>query len=108
MPELNGLELLYSVKENYPDTIRIILSAFTDIRVVLEAISTGETHRFITKPWDRDRELIPVINQSIEYYKACKERKRLIKEVESLKEKVKKLEEENRELKEKIKERKKS
>ena len=113
MPEINGLELLYSVKQNYPDTVRVILSGYTDIRVVLEAIKTGETHRFLTKPWKLEEELLPVINQSIGIYKANKERRmlkteleeskrgneNLKKELEKLKERLKLFEQENLKLK---------
>jgi len=110
MPELNGLELLYSVRMNYPDTVRIILSAFTDARVILEAINTGETHRFIPKPWDSEKELIPIIKQAIKQYKDCKQKKELEKilkerdrEIMELKNKIKILEDENKKLKSLIK-----
>ncbi len=88
MPELNGLELLYSVKQNYPDTVRIILSAFTDINIVFEAIRTGETHRFISKPWDLEEELIPTINQSIELYKTFKDNQKLFQQLKSREEEL--------------------
>jgi response regulator RpfG family c-di-GMP phosphodiesterase len=113
MPEINGLELLYSVKQNYPDTVRIILSAFTDINIVFEAIKTGETHRFISKPWNLEEELIPIINQSIKLYQTFKDNQRLFEQLK-LKEKelneirnnyqnalkkINELERENKELK---------
>ena len=96
MPEVNGLELLYSVKENYPDTVRIILSAYTDIRIVLEAIKAGETHCFIAKPWKLEEDLLPAIEQGLKIYKSNMEKRELIKE-------LKKCKEENERLKKEIK-----
>ena len=52
MPAMNGTEFFSRVKKIYPHTIRIILSGYTDIESVLNAINRGEIYRFYTKPWD--------------------------------------------------------
>lgn len=54
MPEMSGTEFLSRVKQMYPDTIRIILSGYTDLDTVTEAINRGAIYRFLTKPWDAD------------------------------------------------------
>ena len=64
MPEMNGFELLSNVWNLYPDTIRIVLSAYSDIENVVEAIERGNIYRYITKPW-KIEDLKLIINQSI-------------------------------------------
>lgn len=54
MPEMTGVEFLSQVKKNYPNTTRIILSGYTDLNSVTDAINKGEIYKFLTKPWDDD------------------------------------------------------
>ena len=42
------------VKDLYPDTVRLVLSGYTDLATVTEAINRGEIYRFLTKPWNDD------------------------------------------------------
>lgn len=52
MPEMNGTEFFSKVKNMYPETVRMILSGYTDLKSVTEAINHGAIYKFITKPWD--------------------------------------------------------
>ena len=52
MPLMSGTEFLHRVKQIHPDTIRIILSGFTELESVIDAINRGSIFRFYTKPWD--------------------------------------------------------
>ncbi|OHC66453.1 MAG: hypothetical protein A2040_15540 [Rhodocyclales bacterium GWA2_65_19] len=54
MPEMNGTEFLERAKRLYPNTVRIILSGYTDIDSITEAINRGAIYHFLTKPWDDD------------------------------------------------------
>jgi diguanylate cyclase (GGDEF)-like protein/PAS domain S-box-containing protein len=54
MPGTSGTEFLSKVKEMYPDTVRIILSGYTDLATVTEAINRGAIYKFLTKPWNAD------------------------------------------------------
>jgi PAS domain S-box-containing protein/diguanylate cyclase (GGDEF)-like protein len=54
MPGMSGTEFLGKVKELYPETMRIILSGYTEIDVVTESVNRGAVFRFLTKPWDDD------------------------------------------------------
>jgi len=67
MPEMDGLTLLRHVKEKYPDTVRIALSAYTMTGQLLPCINTGEIYRFITKPIIPE-ELRQSIQDAIDYY----------------------------------------
>ena len=55
MPGMTGVEMLRAVKELYPDTIRIVLSGYTELQSVTDAINEGAVYRFLTKPWDDDQ-----------------------------------------------------
>jgi diguanylate cyclase (GGDEF)-like protein/PAS domain S-box-containing protein len=56
MPVMSGTEFLSKVKEMYPDTMRIILSGYTGVNIVLDSINRGAIYKFYTKPWN-DAEL---------------------------------------------------
>jgi diguanylate cyclase (GGDEF)-like protein/PAS domain S-box-containing protein len=56
MPGASGTELLRMVKGMYPDTVRMVLSGYTDLAAVTEAINQGAIYKFLTKPWN-DEEL---------------------------------------------------
>jgi diguanylate cyclase (GGDEF)-like protein/PAS domain S-box-containing protein len=55
MPGMTGTEFLRRVKDLYPETVRIVLSGYTDLTSVIEAINEGSIYRFLTKPWDDDQ-----------------------------------------------------
>ncbi|WP_293331961.1 SpoIIE family protein phosphatase [Microcoleus sp. CAWBG58] len=73
MPEMNGTEFLGKTVERYPDTIRILLTGYTDVEDLVEAINAGQVFKYITKPWNPE-ELKSVINQASETYKYYKQR----------------------------------
>lgn len=54
MPEMTGTEFLSRVKELYPDTVRIVLSGYTELNSVTDAINRGAVYKFLTKPWEDD------------------------------------------------------
>lgn len=54
MPDMSGTEFLAKVRDLYPDTVRMILSGYTDLATITEAINRGAIYRFLTKPWNDD------------------------------------------------------
>ncbi len=52
MPKVTGVQFLESVIDNHPFPVRIILTGFTDIDTVIEAINKGQIFRYIMKPFD--------------------------------------------------------
>jgi len=52
MPEMSGIEFLCTVKDLYPDTMRIVLSGYTELNSVIDAVNQGAIYKFLTKPWD--------------------------------------------------------
>ncbi len=63
MSDMSGTEFLGRVKMLYPDTIRLVLSGYTDLTTVTDAINRGSIYRFLTKPWN-DEELRKHIRQA--------------------------------------------
>ena len=55
MPEMSGTEFFARVKQLHPDTIRIVLTGYTDLESVTGAINRGAIYKFLTKPWDDDQ-----------------------------------------------------
>ncbi len=67
MSDMSGTEFLGRVKMLYPGTIRLVLSGYTDLNTVTEAINRGAIYRFLTKPWNDD-ELREHIRQAFRTY----------------------------------------
>ena len=67
MPELSGVELFGILKESHPDTIRLLLTGYTDIEAVIDAINHGSIYRYIQKPWN-SIELEAILNEAFEKY----------------------------------------
>src|SRR5215467_14062707 len=76
MPRMTGVELLREVRVRQPEAVGIILTAFTDVDVLIEAINLGQVYRYITKPWDA-KEVRGVLQYAIERFHLQRENKRL-------------------------------
>lgn len=72
MPGVSGIDFLGQVRELYPDTVRMILSGYTDLDTLTRAINQGAIFRFITKPWD-DEELRSHIRAALAHHAAATE-----------------------------------
>ncbi|MFT5722244.1 MAG: PAS domain S-box-containing protein/hemerythrin-like metal-binding protein [Motiliproteus sp.] len=68
MAAISGVEFLRKIKLAYPDTSRIILSGYTDLKIVTQAINEGSVFRFLSKPWDAE-DLKAHIDEGFYYYK---------------------------------------
>lgn len=69
MTGMSGDELLRKVKELSPDTIRMILTAYSDLEPILNAVNEGLVARYVIKPWDR-AELEEILRWSLGAYTA--------------------------------------
>jgi len=76
MPRMTGVELLREVRVRQPEAVGIILTAFTDVDVLIEAINLGQVYRYITKPWDA-KEVRGVLQYAIERFHLQRDNKRL-------------------------------
>src|SRR5579883_1210814 len=75
MPEMNGTEFLGLTVERFPDTIRILLTGFTDVEDLVQAINSGQVFKYITKPWKPDH-LKAIVQQATDTYHLVKKRTR--------------------------------
>lgn len=85
MPEGSGVEFLRQVKQLYPDTIRMVLSGYTDLNSITEAINQGAIYKFLTKPWEDDL-LRENISKAFTHFRLSSENKRLNNELQRLNE----------------------
>ena len=69
MPQTTGVEFFKSIATTYPDPIRILLTGYTDIAALADAINHGDIYRYITKPWN-DLELHNSIKNAHDAYRA--------------------------------------
>ncbi|MBY0543105.1 MAG: response regulator [Sphingobacteriaceae bacterium] len=76
MPKTTGVEFLASILEKHPDPIRMILTGYTDIDAVIDAINKGQVYRYIQKPW-MEEDLRINIEKAIEIYTLRKENREL-------------------------------
>ncbi|MEB3336867.1 MAG: SpoIIE family protein phosphatase [Leptolyngbyaceae bacterium] len=73
MPGMNGTEFLSKTVDPFPDTIRMVLTGYTDVEDLVGAINSGKVFKYITKPWMPD-ELKAVVQQAAETYQVLKNR----------------------------------
>ena len=80
MPHMTGVQFLQHIPGDQ-DNIRIILTGFSDMESIIEAINTGKVYRYITKPWDKD-ELKITIDNAVETVMLRRNNKKLIYELQ--------------------------
>ncbi len=100
MPGMTGVEFLSQVNELYPDTVRIVLSGYTDLNSVTDAINQGAIYKFLTKPWEDDL-LKKNIREAFRHYELHVENERLNRELQMANEELSTI---NRELEQRVEE----
>ena len=88
MPGMNGNEFLQKVAEQWPETVRIMLTAYTELNDVIASINSGRIWSYIKKPWDND-EFKLNIQQALSYSEVLAERSLLRHTLEQVKSKRK-------------------
>jgi signal transduction histidine kinase len=81
MPGVSGSELLAHVAALEPDVTRILMTAYADLDVVLQAINQGKIYYYVSKPWEAN-ELEAIIDKAFEYHDLLRERRSLIAELQ--------------------------
>ena len=80
MPGMSGTEFICQTIEPYPHLVRIILTGYTDIQSLIEAINAGRVYRYLTKPWKKD-DLRVAVRQGLEVHRLATENVRLQEEL---------------------------
>ena len=93
MPGMTGIEFLHKVIPYHPEIIRIILTGYSDVEAIIQAINNGGIYQYVRKPWNYD-ELKVIIDHGLETYQLKHENRRLVNKLEdyarNLEEKVSK------------------
>lgn len=77
LPGMSGIELCAEIATRWPDTMRIIVTAYTEVKDLLDAINQGQVYQYITKPWDPPQLKITV-RRALETFELQQETKRLV------------------------------
>ncbi len=64
MPEMDGAEFLEKAAQRWPDTIRILLTGYSDIGSTIAALNNGQIYRYVSKPWE-EHELTLAVQQAL-------------------------------------------
>ena len=80
MPGMTGIEFLQAVKQRHADTVRVVLSGYADISVIVDSINKGEIYRFLTKPWN-DEELKTAFRQCLEHHDIVQQNRSLVQQI---------------------------
>jgi EAL domain-containing protein (putative c-di-GMP-specific phosphodiesterase class I)/ActR/RegA family two-component response regulator len=67
MPEMEGVEFMRLVRDMYPRSVRVLMSAYEDSEAMRQAINVGAVYKFVMKPWD-SRELMLVLEDAFQHY----------------------------------------
>jgi FixJ family two-component response regulator len=100
MPGMSGVEFLSKVREAYPNTVRIVLSGYTELNSVTDAINRGAVYKFLTKPWEDDL-LRANVEEAFQRYEMRMENIRLERELEDANEELTRI---NHELEQRVEE----
>ncbi len=73
MPNMTGIELLQKTVPLRPHMVRILLTGYTDMGTLIEAINCGQVYKYVAKPWNND-DLCVTVSRALEHYEANKSR----------------------------------
>ena len=76
MPEMTGVQFFRKARELWPNTVRIMLSGYTELSSVTDSVNEGAISKFLTKPWD-DEQLRDIVREAFKLYRVSRENARL-------------------------------
>jgi response regulator RpfG family c-di-GMP phosphodiesterase len=82
MPGMNGAEFLSQVRKRAPDTVRMLLTGYADMKSAMDAVNLGYIFQFLTKPCERDV-LVAAINSGVGQYRAQMADRELVRSAQS-------------------------
>ncbi|HIA55515.1 MAG TPA: response regulator [Candidatus Melainabacteria bacterium] len=80
MPGMTGVQLLKESLAIRPDAMRILLTGYTDVQALIDAINSGHVYKYVPKPWDRD-ELRVTVRRAIETYELKQRNTQLVQDL---------------------------
>src|SRR6266511_2125773 len=71
MPEMTGIELMKNAVKLRPHMVKLLLTGYTDVGALIEAINSGLVYRYLTKPWNND-DLRITVSRALQHYEMVK------------------------------------
>ncbi|MEM6801724.1 MAG: response regulator, partial [Bacteroidota bacterium] len=79
MPKMTGVEFFTLIKDLYPESIRMVLTGYSDMQAIIDSINKGNIYYYISKPWNA-KELKVIIDNALEAYELRARNRELEKE----------------------------
>ena len=83
MPAMTGIELMVKTVAIRPQMVKILLTGYTDVGALIEALNSGLVYRYLTKPWNND-DLRTTVSRALAHYESMKSKHLLGMENERL------------------------
>ncbi|WP_022667585.1 response regulator [Desulfospira joergensenii] len=77
MPGMKGTQFLEQAKSISPDTVRFLITGYSEMQTILHAVNKGSVQKYIAKPWEHD-ELLAAIQSGLRFYEQSQENERLL------------------------------
>lgn len=77
MPQMSGNQFLEQSRKIFPNAVRFLLTGYSDMDAIVDAVNRGGIHRYLSKPWN-DEDLKLQVHQSLEQYELALENRRLL------------------------------
>src|SRR5258708_8999543 len=90
MPAMTGIELMMKTVPIRPQMVKILLTGYTDVGALIEALNSGLVYRYLTKPWNND-DLRATVRRALEHYESMKSKHLLGMENERLRARLKEI-----------------
>lgn len=72
MPAVTGIEFFQSILNTHPEPIRILITGYTDVNAVIDAINLGQVYKYLTKPWN-ENDIRIFIDKAFEVFRLRRE-----------------------------------
>jgi len=79
MPEMTGVQLFEKILEEFPDPIRMVMTGYSDMHAIVNAVNKGKIYYYIAKPWKHE-ELKLILDNALEAYRLKMENRDLAEE----------------------------
>ncbi len=83
MPHTTGVAFFEQILDEFPEPIRMILTGYSDIQAIVDAINKGKVYHYITKPWKME-ELKLIMDNALETYSLKRQNRQLEEERNTL------------------------
>jgi CheY-like chemotaxis protein len=82
MPNMSGVEFVTEVCRRHPETVSMILTGFSDMDAIIQAVNDGHIYAYITKPWEPDQ-LKQLMKQAVDRYQLAALNERLLEDLKN-------------------------